>query len=328
MAKSADSPCQGPLIVCVLSISLDRCYGVIGVSLQNTKPTPQEQIFSIVLGFWQARALAVATELGLSDLLAEGPLHIDELARRTKTNTTALFRLLRALESTGIFTQTAPRVFGNTPTSECLRKDVPGSQWPLVLQNLSKGNGPFEAWEELEYSVRTEMPSLDKIYGHDYWELLRRNPQANAVNNGAMRSASVAMTPAVTAAYEWSQFAVIADIGGGIGTQLVSILDASPSSRGILFDQPHLGPESISHNRLPGVDHQAAMSKVRRDPIARRHCSRGFPLTSFTFSCRDGSHACFTYNQRLERSEAIERLERFERPQICHLLPRAYSITY
>ena len=125
-----------------------------------------------------------------------------------------------------------------------------GSQWPLGLQNLSKGNGPFEAWDELEYSVRTDMPSLDKIYGHDYWELLRRNPKANTANNGAMRSASVAMTPAVTAAYEWSQFPVIADIGGGIGTQLVSILDASPYSKGILFDQPHLGPESISHSRM------------------------------------------------------------------------------
>src|SRR5262245_36169660 len=116
--------------------------------------------------------------------------------------------------------------------------------------NLSKGNGPFEAWDELEYSVRADMPSVDKIYGHDYWAVLRRNPKANTANNGAMRSASVAMTPAVTAAYEWSQFSVIADIGGGIGTQLVSILDASPSSRGILFDQPHLGPESISHNRM------------------------------------------------------------------------------
>ena len=83
-----------------------------------------------------------------------------------------------------------------------------------------------------------------------------------------------------------------------------------------------------SADRLPGVDRQPAMSKVRRDPIARRHCSRGFPLTSFTFSCRDGSYPCFAYNQRLERSEAIERLERFERPQVCHLLPRAYSITY
>jgi hypothetical protein len=68
--------------------------------------------------------------------------------------------------------------------------------------------------------------------------------------NGAARSASVAMTPAVTAAYAWSQFPVIADIGGGVGTQLVSILDASPSSKGILFDQPHLGAESISHARI------------------------------------------------------------------------------
>src|SRR5215470_3553513 len=222
----------------------------MGVSMQNKKSAPNEQIFSIVLGFWQARALAVATELGLPDLLSEGPLHVDELASRTKTNASALFRLLRALESIGIFTETSPRVFVNTTTSECLRKGVPGSQWPLVLQNLSKGNGTFEAWNDLAYAVRTGKPSLDKIYGHDYWELLRRNPLANAVNNGAMRSASVAMTPAVTATYEWSQFPVIADIGGGIGTQLVSILDTSPSSRGILFDQPHLGPESISHNRM------------------------------------------------------------------------------
>ena len=218
--------------------------------MKNITPAPHEQIFSIVLGFWQARALAVATELGVPDLLAEGALPVDELARRTKTNASALFRLLRALESIGIFTQTSPRVFGNTATSEGLRRDAPGSQWASVLHNLSKGNGPFEAWNELAYTVRTGEPSLDKIYGHDFWELLRRNPQANAAMNEAMRSMSEAMTPAVTAAYKWSQFPVIADIGGGIGTQLVSILDASPSSNGILFDHPRVGGESISHNRM------------------------------------------------------------------------------
>jgi hypothetical protein len=178
---------------------------------------------------------------------------VDELARRTKTNASALFRLLRALESTGIFIQTSPRVFGNTPTSECLRRDAPGSQWASVLHSLSNGNGPFEAWDELAYAVRTGEPSLDKIYGHDFWELLRRNPQANAAMNEAMRSMSGAMTPAVTAAYKWSQFPVIADIGGGIGTQLVSILDASPSSKGILFDQPRVGAESISHSRMEAI---------------------------------------------------------------------------
>jgi len=58
--------------------------------------------------------------------------------------------------------------------------------------------------------------------------------------NGAVRSASVAMSPGITAAYNRTQFPVIADIGGGIGTQLAPILDASPASRGILFDKPHL----------------------------------------------------------------------------------------
>ncbi|HTF67094.1 MAG TPA: methyltransferase dimerization domain-containing protein [Edaphobacter sp.] len=120
-------------------------------------------------GVLAAHALGVATKLGVPEFLAEGPLHVDELASRTETNVLALFRLLRALESVGIFIQTSPRVFGNTPASECLRKDAPGSQLPLVLQNLSRGNGAFEGWDELEYSVRTGEPSVDKIYGYDYW---------------------------------------------------------------------------------------------------------------------------------------------------------------
>lgn len=101
--------------------------------------------------------------------------------------------------------------------------------------------------------MRTGEPTTDKIYGYDFWEYLRRNPRANAAANGAMRSPSKAMTPAVTAGHDWKQFPVIADVGGGIGTQLVSILDTSPSSRGILFDQPHLGVEAISHDRMDAI---------------------------------------------------------------------------
>ncbi len=61
--------------------------------------------------------------------------------------------------------------------------------------------------------------------------------------NGAMRSASVAMTPGVTAAYNWTQFPVTANIGGCIVTQLASILDASSASKGTLFDKPRLRAE-------------------------------------------------------------------------------------
>lgn len=118
--------------------------------MQNAQPAPQERIFPIVTGFWQARALALATELGLAEILAERPLDVDQLASRSQTNASALFRLLRALESTGFFTETSPRVFSNTATSDCLRKDAPSSQWALVVHSLSKGNGPSEGWDELE----------------------------------------------------------------------------------------------------------------------------------------------------------------------------------
>jgi hypothetical protein len=61
------------------------------------------------------------------------------------------------------------------------------------------------------------------------------------------------MTPAVTASYDWSRFGVIADIGGGIGAQLSSILDAHPSCRGILFDQSHVVEQAPQRDRLERV---------------------------------------------------------------------------
>ena len=214
---------------------------------------PHEQMLSILLGFWQARALAVATELEVADLLAEGPLHVDELAKRTNTNALGLFRLLRALESVGIFSQVSPGVFSNSATSACLMKGVAGSQRSMVLSSFSRGNGQFEAWADLEHAVRTGAPSFDRTYGYDFWEFGRRRPEAGALFDHAMRGYSEAMTPAVTAAYDWTKFPIIADIGGGIGTQLVSILDASPSSKGILFDQPHVAAKSIPHDRMEVV---------------------------------------------------------------------------
>jgi hypothetical protein len=215
--------------------------------------SPEKKIFSIIIGFWKSRALAIATEMGLPDILAERPLSIDDLASLTKTNASALFRLLRALESIGVFSQPEPRVFSNTPISQCLREGVPGSQRPVVLSSLSKGNGLFDGWNDLEHAMETGTPSLNKFYGHDFWELCKRNPKVNALFNETMRSLTHDMTPAITSAYEWSRFPLIADIGGGIGTQLVSILDAFPCCRGILFDQPHVLAEAIPHDRVENV---------------------------------------------------------------------------
>lgn len=211
---------------------------------------PQECIFEIVRGFWESRALALAAELEIADRLAEGPLAIETLAERTHTHAPSLFRVMRALESIGMFTQTRPRVFANTPASELLRRNAPGSQWAFVRMLLSADLGQYDAFGALMSSVRDGSPSFKVVHGCDGWEFYRRHPEKGAIFNEAMRSASAAISPAVAAACDWSKFPVIADIAGGIGSQLVAILDAHPSVRGILFDQPQVVANSIPHPRM------------------------------------------------------------------------------
>lgn len=214
---------------------------------------PEEHILEIVRGFWQSRALAIAAELEIADQLADGPLALDVLAERTETHVPSLFRLMRALESAGVFKQVSPSVFANTPASECLRKNVPGSLWAFVRTILSKGFGQYDSWGDFLTSVRTGKAAFDELYGRGPWEFFHSNPEIWAVFNQAMRAASALITPIVAASYNWRRFPLIADIGGGIGSQLVAILDAHPSSRGILFDQPGVLAEAIPHDRMERV---------------------------------------------------------------------------
>jgi len=211
---------------------------------------PQVHILEIIRGFWQSRALAIAAELEIADLLAGGPLSLGALAERSKTHAPSLFRMMRALESVGIFTQTSPRVFANTPYSECLRKGVPGSMWAFVRTILSTGFGQYDSWAEFLYSVQTGKTGMAKLYGYGPWEFFITRPETWEIFNQAMRAASALITPAVATACDWSRFPVIADIGGGIGTQLVAILDAHPSSRGILFDAPAVVAGALPHDRI------------------------------------------------------------------------------
>jgi hypothetical protein len=158
--------------------------------------------------------------------------------------------MLRALETLGVFAQVSPGVFANTKASEFLRKDVPGSQWAGVMSLASIGGGQFDAWSGLLDAIQTGQVAFDRVHRCNVWEFRRKNPQQGAIFDEAMRSFTAAVAPTITAAYDWSRFRVIADIGGGIGTQLADILNAHPSCKGVLFDQPAVVARAIPHERI------------------------------------------------------------------------------
>lgn len=48
-------------------------------------------------------------------------------------------------------------------------------------------------------------------------------------------------------AYDFTPYGTVVDVGGSLGTLLGAILGASGSSRGILFDLPHVADEARAH---------------------------------------------------------------------------------
>jgi hypothetical protein len=76
------------------------------------------------------------------------------------------------------------------------------------------------------------------VLGKDVFGYLREDPEFAEIFNAAMTSTSAIMEAAVVAAYDFSNFGVIADIGGGHGRLLSSLLAAAPNARGVLFDLP------------------------------------------------------------------------------------------
>src|SRR5580658_7787050 len=122
---------------------------------------PVARIYQLAIGYRISRALRVVTELGIADLLKDGPQSAEALAAATQTNADALFRVLRALASLGVFAETGPLEFALTPLSETLRSDIPGSIRDGVLFLVEDLH--WAVYEELGYSVRTGQPAFDHV---------------------------------------------------------------------------------------------------------------------------------------------------------------------
>jgi hypothetical protein len=68
----------------------------------------EEIIWNALRGALVTRALGLAADLGVARARAAGPQSVEERARRRGADADALYRVLRALASDGIFEETEP----------------------------------------------------------------------------------------------------------------------------------------------------------------------------------------------------------------------------
>ncbi|HXJ15999.1 MAG TPA: methyltransferase [Candidatus Polarisedimenticolia bacterium] len=202
-------------------------------------PALAGQLLQIITGYMPAVSLHAAAKLKIADLLAGGPKPVSELAREAQgVNEGALYRVLRGLASVGVFSETSPRTFANTPASDLLREGVPGSVRDIALW---LGNPlHMRVFAETLYSVETGNTALKKVTGFETFDYFKHHPAEDEVFNAAMTGFSAMLTPPVLEAYDFGGLGTLADIGGGHGFLLSAILQKHPGLRGIVCDLPHV----------------------------------------------------------------------------------------
>src|SRR5205814_2939385 len=75
------------------------------------KASNQMTLMNLTAGKWVSQAIAVATELGIPDLLKERPRTAAEIARTASATKDGDYRLLRSLARVGLFAETENRNF-------------------------------------------------------------------------------------------------------------------------------------------------------------------------------------------------------------------------
>jgi hypothetical protein len=203
----------------------------------TVQPTPEaiQHVFQLMTGHIVASAVNIAARLGLSDRLAQGPRSADDLARETGTNADALYRVMRALASLGVYDEPSPRTFALTPAGAAL------CDGPLRWMALwIAGEWNFRVYSNAMHSVRTGESAVPVTTGRAVFEDFAQNPELSKIFNDAMTGMSAVVIPAVLEAYDFGGINTLVDIAGGHGAILSEILLKHPSMRGILFDLEHV----------------------------------------------------------------------------------------
>jgi hypothetical protein len=197
---------------------------------------PAAEMFQRVLGFVECKVLMTVAELGVPDLVAGGARHVDDLAAATGTDPTTLLRLLRASASSGVLEEVEAERFANTPLSDVLRSDAPGSVRPWAVMFSRQAYAPMGA---LVDACRTGQPTFASVHGAPVWDFLAAHPDENDRFNAAMATGAALRTRRLVER-DWSGVTSVVDVGGNTGELLAAILAAHPHLSGVVFDQPHV----------------------------------------------------------------------------------------
>lgn len=199
--------------------------------------------------------LYLAAKWGIADLLRDGPRPSTDLAAMLDADAATLHRLLRGMVAMGLLAETDAGAFSLAPLGELLRSDAPDCVRGDVIF-ISELNF---AWQALPEAARTGASPFRAVYGSDPFSFFGDDPVTRAAFHRQMAAGGRMIVAAVMAAYDFTPFRRVIDVGGGHGALLAAILQAHPETEGVLFDLPTAIADADTPLQVAGVRERCAL---------------------------------------------------------------------
>jgi hypothetical protein len=194
-----------------------------------------------------SRCLHVAVTLGLADAVADDPRELVDVAHEVGADAGGLARIVRHLVSLGVFECRAGRIWHND-ASRLLRTDDPGGLAPLI--RMMALPVIWRSFGNLEEAVRTGRPGTTFLDPDGFFAYLDAHPDESEVYDQGMTAMTVRRIARMVPHYDFSPYALIADIGGGRGHLLRAVLERTPAARGVLFDRARVVEDLATDPRI------------------------------------------------------------------------------
>ncbi|KAF2128310.1 putative O-methyltransferase [Dothidotthia symphoricarpi CBS 119687] len=195
------------------------------------------------LGYTDTKCLVAANELRLADILADGPLTVQELAQASSARPDRLGQILVPLRNNGVFSyDESAGTYANTHVSTLLHSKH-WTQWHNWVELY--GNQFYDIARGIPQSVRSDATRWAAQINYDtdmnmfeYFNAQGWMPQLHRTLGGG----ATAMAPGIVEDYPWNDISdkTVLDVGGGGGSFIATLLRNFPTMQGSIYDLPHV----------------------------------------------------------------------------------------
>jgi O-methyltransferase/methyltransferase family protein len=203
-----------------------------------------DRLLQIAFAFRSSKALLSAVELGVFAALKDGPLGLEALAPRIGIHCRGARDFFDALVSLGALDRDAGGRYHNAPDCACYLDPSGPAYVGDLLEYLNAR--VYGSWGLLTAALRSGKPQAGPSAVGGYAAFYKDQTQLESFLRG-MTAGSLLPARALAAAFPWTDYRTIVDIGTAQGCVPVEIARAHPHLTGGGFDLPALASSFKSY---------------------------------------------------------------------------------